>query len=101
MRSLLRARYELNPTQRSAVPAERIGLHPKPLQDGDEQLCQRKLFHRNLALPAGIRVDSSASLIVLVPLAELEVPAIGETEVLAAGGNDGVVGGISDLLSAL
>ena len=76
--------------QRSAEASERVGLDAKPLQDGDEQLCQRKFFDGNLALPAGVRVDACAGLIVFVSLAEFEITAVGEAEVLTTGGNDGI-----------
>ena len=81
----------LNPTQRPRVSSERIRLDAKPLQDGDEQLRERKLFHFNLAIPARIRVDPSTRLIFFIAFTEFEIPAVAETKVLATGGDERIV----------
>ena len=68
------------------------GQRPPNLgQDGDEELRQRKFFHFNLALPASIRVDSCASLILFISLAELEIPAVGEAQILSSRGDNRVI----------
>ena len=81
----------LNPTQRSRLPTERISLDTQSLQDRNEELAQRQFFHFLFALPSRIRVDAGASLIVFIARAELEIPAVGEAEVLTAGGYDRIV----------
>lgn len=82
---------ELDPGQRSGVPSKRIALDAEPLQDGDEELRQRKLLHFHLAGPSRITGDPCAGLIVFIAFAELEIATVGEAEVLATGGNDRIV----------
>src|SRR5438094_972166 len=84
---------ELSPGQGSGLSTERIGLDAEPLQDGDEELRQRKLFHFHLAGPSSIRGNSRAHLIVFISVSELEISTVGEAELPATGGNDGIVAG--------
>ncbi len=42
-------------------------------------------------LSSSVAHDSSAGLIIFVPLTELQIPSVGKAEVLSAGGNDWIV----------
>ena len=75
----------LNPLQPPSLPTESIALDAEPLQDGDEELRQRQLFHFRLALPSGIHGDFCAGLIVFVSFAKLEIAAVAEAECFEPG----------------
>ena len=66
-------------------------LDAEALQERDEQSRERFFLDLDFGLPAGIGVDSGAGLIVIVAFAELEIPAVGEAQILSAGGDDRII----------
>src|SRR5262245_9911803 len=89
--AVLRMAMPLDPIQRPFDSGERIGFDAEALQEGGEQQSERFFLGSDFVLPAGIGVDSRACLVVFVPFAEFEIPAVGEAQVFSTGGDNRVI----------
>ena len=82
----------LHAIQRARASGKGIGLYAEALKNADEQMAQRLILLLDRTAPAGVADDTGAGqTTVLKQIDVLEVAAVVEAEIRAAGGNDGII----------